>query len=159
MIRYVVGDATAPQGVGKRVIVHCCNDAGGWGSGFVLALSRRWKEPEENYRAWAIEGSDFKLGAVQMVEVEPELWVANLIGQHGYGKPSDPGFPFVRYDALEAGFQGIAGWAALQGATIHMPRVGCGLAGGDWVAVEQLVWDTFGVSNVEVTVYDLPEAT
>src|SRR4029077_8760714 len=29
-----------------------CNDAGGWGKGFVIAVSRRWPEPERRYRAW-----------------------------------------------------------------------------------------------------------
>ncbi|MEY9928604.1 hypothetical protein ABH926_003243 [Catenulispora sp. GP43] len=28
-IEYVVGDATAPKGVGLRIIAHVCNDAGG----------------------------------------------------------------------------------------------------------------------------------
>ncbi|EGJ73150.1 hypothetical protein STTU_0361 [Streptomyces sp. Tu6071] len=44
-ITYVRGDATAPRGRGPRVIAHVCDDRGGWGKGFVLALSRRWPEP------------------------------------------------------------------------------------------------------------------
>ncbi|MEV6001124.1 Appr-1-p processing protein, partial [Streptomyces griseomycini] len=27
---------------GVKVIAHVCNDIGGWGKGFVLAVSRRW---------------------------------------------------------------------------------------------------------------------
>ncbi|MFJ9407826.1 hypothetical protein [Streptomyces sp. NPDC101393] len=38
-ITYVQGDATAPQGKGVKVIAHVRNDLGGWGKGFVLALS------------------------------------------------------------------------------------------------------------------------
>jgi hypothetical protein len=30
----------------KKLICHICNDLGGWGKGFVLALSRRWEGPE-----------------------------------------------------------------------------------------------------------------
>ena len=45
-IRYVIGDATAPEGEGPKVIVHVCNDIGGWGRGFVVALSKRWDKPE-----------------------------------------------------------------------------------------------------------------
>ena len=41
MLRYVTGDATVPQGGGPKILVHLCNDAGGWGAGFVLAVSRR----------------------------------------------------------------------------------------------------------------------
>jgi len=46
-INYVRGDATVPSVKGVKVIAHVCNDSGGWGKGFVLALSRRWPEPEE----------------------------------------------------------------------------------------------------------------
>ncbi|GGJ45802.1 hypothetical protein GCM10010121_066360 [Streptomyces brasiliensis] len=41
-IKYVRGDATVPSGKGVKAIAHVCNDVGGWGKGFVLALSRRW---------------------------------------------------------------------------------------------------------------------
>ena len=51
-IMYQIGDATDPIGGGPRIIVHVCNDAGGWGKGFVIAVSRRWPEPERRYRAW-----------------------------------------------------------------------------------------------------------
>lgn len=40
-ITYLKGDATAPQAKGVKLIVHVCNDLGGWGKGFVPALSRR----------------------------------------------------------------------------------------------------------------------
>jgi O-acetyl-ADP-ribose deacetylase (regulator of RNase III) len=49
-LHYIVGDATSPLGDGKRIVVHVCNDIGGWGAGFVLAISRRWTAPEESYR-------------------------------------------------------------------------------------------------------------
>lgn len=52
-ITYHIGDATAPDGRGPGVIAHVCNDSGGWGKGFVLAVSRRWPEPEAAYRRWA----------------------------------------------------------------------------------------------------------
>src|SRR6266568_4316746 len=92
-IEYLVGDATAPNGVGPRIVAHVCNDAGGWGKGFVVAISRRWREPEAAYRSWYRERAtnDFALGAVQLVPVAGNLFVVNMIGQHGY-RPS-PGSP------------------------------------------------------------------
>src|SRR5437588_621477 len=96
-ITYVRGDATNPLGAGHKIIVHCCNDRGGWGKGFVLALSRRWRQPEEEYRRWYNEGEGFVLGAVQLVQVEPFIQVANLIGQHGI-KTGSKGPP-IRYEA------------------------------------------------------------
>ena len=51
-ITYLQGDATQPQSKGNRIIAHVCNDLGGWGKGFVLAISKRWPEPEAEYRLW-----------------------------------------------------------------------------------------------------------
>jgi hypothetical protein len=39
-------------------------------------------------------------------------------------------------------------------ATVHMPRIGSGLAGGDWNRIESIVNETLGF--IEITVYDLP---
>lgn len=84
-ITYVRGDATVPLGKGVKVIAHVCNDIGGWGKGFVLAVSRRWPEPEAAYRAWHRDRAhnDFGLGAAQFVQVDRYVWVANLVGQRG----------------------------------------------------------------------------
>lgn len=84
-ITFITGDATCPRGKGNKLICHVCNDAGKWGKGFVLAISRRWPEPEVEYRAWyAGRKSDgFALGEVRFVRVEPYVWVANMVAQRG----------------------------------------------------------------------------
>ena len=46
-IIYIKGDATSPISPGNKIITHICNDIGGWGKGFVLALSKKWKVTEE----------------------------------------------------------------------------------------------------------------
>ena len=158
-LRYVTGDATAPQGEGPKVIVHVCNDIGGWGRGFVLALSKRWAAPEARFRRWHRDGRDgdvpYALGSVQFVEVEPGLWVANLIGQHDV-LPAADGAPPVRYDAIRDGLIEVARFAARNGASVHMPRMGAGLAGGDWDTIAAIVQAKLADDGVAVTVYDLP---
>ena len=83
-IQYIQGDATQPIAAGNKIIAHVCNDIGGWGRGFVVAISKRWPQPEEDYRAWYAnrEQNDFALGSARLVQVESGLWVANMIGQH-----------------------------------------------------------------------------
>ena len=154
-IKYVVGDATEPNGPGPRIIAHVCNDAGGWGKGFVLALSRRWQGPEAAYRSWYRERAtnDFALGAMQIVNVSQDLYVANMVGQHGY-RPSSDGPP-VRYEAIGAALYALGGKAVDLHATVHMPRIGCGLAGGRWELVEPLIIKHLVRRNLAVTVYDL----
>jgi O-acetyl-ADP-ribose deacetylase (regulator of RNase III) len=157
-IRYVTGDATAPTGEGMKIIVHCCNDEGKWGRGFVLALSRRWAEPEAHYRLWArrLPGSDppFALGNVQFVHVEQGICVANLIGQHGIYPAG--GVPPVRYDALRQGLHTVAHTAMAMRASVHLPMLGAGLAGGDWAVIAGIIDDELcRYGNVPVTVYRL----
>lgn len=155
-IRYVSGDATAPDTTDPTMIAHVCNDIGGWGRGFVLALSARWPEPERRYRDWHRhrDTNDFALGAVQLVPVDAALWVANMIGQHG--TRHSRGTPPVRYDAIHEALATVAGQAVELGASVHMPRIGCGLAGGSWDEVEPLILDTLVRAGVSTTVYDLP---
>ena len=50
---------------GNKVIAHICNDGGGWGKGFVLAVSARWPEPEREYRK-AVPGG-LTLGSIQPI--------------------------------------------------------------------------------------------
>lgn len=153
-IEYVRGDATTPLGKGPKVIAHVCNDLGGWGKGFVLALSRRWPEPERTYRRWHRERAtnDFGLGALQMVPVGRLLWTANMVGQHGMRTGAKG--PPVRYEAIDAALEKVAGRAAELGASVHMPRIGCGLAGGRWELVEPLVRTRLADRGIVVTVYD-----
>ncbi|MGW5788214.1 macro domain-containing protein [Streptomyces sp. NPDC003757] len=153
-IRYVRGDATAPSVKGVKVIAHVCNDLGGWGKGFVLAVPRRWPEPEAAYRAWHRDraSNDFGLGAVQFVQVERYLWVANMIGQRGT-RTGSKGVP-VRYEAIDTALGRVADRAAELDASVHMPRIGCGLAGGKWSRVEPLITERLAGRGVPVTVYD-----
>jgi O-acetyl-ADP-ribose deacetylase (regulator of RNase III) len=153
-IEYLKGDATCPQAKGAKIIVHCCNDIGGWGKGFVLAISKRWPEPEAAYREWHASGKagGFHLGAVQFVEVESKILVANLIGQRGIKRGSSG--PPIRYEAIEEGFRQVAAKANELKASVHMPRIGCGLAGGDWSKVEPLIEGQLCAANIAVTVYD-----
>ncbi|MFB6835157.1 macro domain-containing protein [Streptomyces hydrogenans] len=154
-IAYVRGDATAPRGEGVRIVAHVCNDLGGWGKGFVLAVSRRWPEPEAAFRRWHREraANDFGLGAAQFVQVAPRLWVANLVGQRGIRTGRSTGVP-VRYEAIDRALGRLADKAVELGASVHMPRIGCGLAGGRWERVEPLVRERLVERGIPVTVYD-----
>lgn len=145
MIKYVKGDATNPIGEGNKLIIHCCNDIGAWGAGFVLALSRKWKEPEQAYR----QMKKRILGDAQIVEVEDDIMVVNMIGQHDIRTIN--GIPPIRYDAIAKALKQVNDFAIAWKATVHAPRFGAGLAGGDWNKIEELLKQNI---SVDVTVYD-----
>lgn len=158
-ITYLIGDATQPRGNSPRIIVHICNDKGYWGKGFVLALSKRWKTPEREYAKWAsgyYEDFPFELGSVQFIKVTSDnIYVANLIGQHDI--KSINGMPPVRYEAVRAGLLEVGLWATgFRRVSIHMPRIGTGLAGGNWEEIEPIIVDELCSRDIPVFVYDLP---
>lgn len=155
-ISYVRGDATLPMGDGNKIIVHVCNDVGGWGRGFVVAISRRWREPEMKYREWHKNGDGFELGEIQLVQVSGDIWVCNLIGQRNiYGKGGRGGYiPPVRYDAIESGLMKLSKMAQDLSASVHMPRIGCGLAGGRWEDIDPIIQRTLLKDGIDTIVYD-----
>ncbi len=164
-ITYKKGDAT-------KVIVHICNDIGGWGKGFVKAISKRWKEPEKEYRQWFAdkEGQEtsfvqyedlsetvttkFMLENVQFVQVSEDLWIANMIAQKGIKKSNSTGQPPIRYDAVSKALQQVKQFAKKHEASIHMPRIGFGLAGGKWEVIEKIIYQELIDYEIETLVYD-----
>ncbi len=153
-INYLKGDATVPQSSGIKIIAHICNDIGGWGKGFVLAISKRWPEPEAAYRKWHRErnANNFALGALQLIQTTQYIHVANMVAQRGT-KTGSKGVP-IRYEAVKKCLEGLAVKAKELGASVHMPRIGCGLAGGTWDKIEPLIEDLLSKKGIAVYVYD-----
>lgn len=153
MIQYIKGDATNPIGQGNKAIIHICNNLGGWGAGFVKAISRKWVAPEIAYRKWFKTGSynntKFQLGEIQIVKVEQNLSIINMIAQNGY---STARVPAIDYKALEVCLNKVAEYIQKENCSIHAPRIGAGLAGGKWDIVEELINKTI---TGKVFIYDL----
>ena len=152
-IQFLIGDATHPVGDGNKIIAHVCNDVGKWGQGFVLAVSARWRKPEAEFLKLHARQS-LILGAVQLVPVRKTIWVANMIAQRDVR--FHDGVPPIRYDALLECLKQLGFHAHQLRASLHMPRIGCGLAGGQWDKVEKLIKDW--LPGTRVYVYDLPGA-
>lgn len=109
--------------------------------------------PEIEYLIWRKEGNNFSLGNVQFVKVTSTTSVANMIAQHDIIPKN--GVPPIRYEALEICLEKIAQRAVELEASIHMPRIGCGFAGGSWKIIEDIIFKTLISKNIEVYVYDL----
>jgi O-acetyl-ADP-ribose deacetylase (regulator of RNase III) len=150
---FVKGDAANPLHEGHKIIAHICNDIGGWGAGFVLCLSQRWSKPQEDYLEWFNSKKNFALGEVQFVNVQDDISVANMIAQENI-EPLN-GIPPIRYGALKECLEKVAEFALKNGSSVHMPRIGCGLAGGEWEKVESIIKQSLLNANVDVFAYDL----
>lgn len=145
MITYLKGDATDPIGENKKCIIHITNDAGAWGAGFVMALSKRWSEPEAKYRS-----KKPILGEVDFVCVElSDIIVANMCAQvlkYSYEPFEIP----LKYDYLMMCLCKVRRAISLSPLKydIHLPKIGSGLAGGNWKIIECMINEVFYEQNV-----------
>jgi len=55
---------------------------------------------------------------------------------------------------VETALTTVAEHARELDASVHMPRIGCGLAGGRWEEIEPIIGRTLIKNGVPVTVYD-----
>lgn len=154
-INYVTGDATLPEGPGHKTIAHICNNQGGWGRGFVVALGARYPLAESEYRQWSSSSTPpRRLGAVQVVRVADDVAVANLIAQNGYRAKENP-VP-LDFAALERCLRLLSTHPAVVTGSVHMPRIGTDLAGGRWDQIVPIIERTLLAAGIDVTVYTLP---
>ncbi len=156
-INYIMGDATLPVGNGCKYLVHIVNDIGAWGKGFVVALAKRYPMARTAYRK---SYRRFRLGDIQFVMVSRELVIVNLFGQKGIWR-RDNRAP-IRYGAIRRGLAKLAKEVLDEmneggEVSVHMPKIGCGLAGGRWAEIKPLIRDELLMNDIIVYVYGLAE--
>jgi hypothetical protein len=153
-ITYLKGDACEPRGKGNRLLVQVVNDGAlTWGAGFSLSVRKKWPFLQQSFRSWATTQRNLKLGNIHVASVDGNISLVSMVAQHGYG--SSP-TPRIRYLALQESLRKVGDIAVQRSAAVHMPRIGCGLAGGSWGVVSELIFDEICSRGVSVFVYDLP---
>lgn len=153
LLRYVKGDATLPNGSNLRYILQIVNDAGKYGAGFSGALAARWPKIETEYRGWwRTRYGKLNLGDIQVIQVLSDLAVINMVAQHDVVSEENP--TPIKYDALQQCLAKAGIEISQYNAAVHMPRIGCGLAQGEWEKIEPLIEQELLKRGLNVTVYD-----
>lgn len=109
--------------------------------------------------AYPLEGIEFKgdkskLGKWQVNQEETlkrngrDLLVANIYSQYHYFSPKN-GSIALDYNALEVALKSI-GLYYITVLEIGLPMIGCGLAGGDWSIVSEMIKKHLANHNVTV---------
>ncbi len=154
-INFVVGDAMKPHGAGQKIIAQVVNDgAARWGgSGFANAIRRHWPAVQDDFCEWAErDRQHLRLGQTHAAQVDDTISIFSMIAQHGYGQSR---LPRIRYQHLRDCLEALRDFAKAIKASVHLPRIGCGEAGGNWLIVQDLIMECLSDHDVEVTVYDL----
>jgi len=147
-----------------KFIAHITNNIGMWGAGFTKDLSKHFDEPGNGYH------NDFKKGIVclggnqyyQIID-SPQTVVANMCAQMGvrsYHNPRPIKYEYLGFclSLLNRQIQEIeiimASVHVSRTFQVHMPKIGSGLAGGDWNEIESIIEEKLG-DRREIVVYEL----
>ena len=154
-IRTLHGDILEPQSEGQKFICQLVNDkAVMWGGGVARKVASRFPHAEASFKEQLIRlPRSERLGQVIFSQANDEITVASLIAQEGYGRSL---FPRIRYAALKTCLDTVTQRAKEAGASVHMPKIGTGSAGGDWGTIEEMLDDAMVRAGLSVTVYDPP---
>lgn len=153
MIKYIKGDVLKAT---QSMIVHQVNCQGVMGSGVAKAIKKRYPIVAEAYN-WLYDNYTYDsdevnpearlMGNAQLVEISDGRIICNLFSQLHYLPRT---IRHTSYDAMEIGFQDIK---KCHKGDIAMPRIGCGLGGGDWKIVSAIIESVF--DDRDVYIYDL----
>ena len=125
--------------VDHGIIVQGCNAQGVMGAGLAKAVVAKYPAVFEVYRK-AYEDKGLKVGQIVWYTVrkdEPKLAIANAITQEFYG--GNKNRRYVDYDAVKMVFDKIASIARQHQLPVHYPKIGAGLANGDWKVIEGII--------------------
>jgi len=117
------------------VIVHGCNCMCQMGKGIALSIKNQFPEAYEADKR-TTRGDRGKLGTITTAEIargDAKFVVVNAYTQFDYKPPG----PNVDYDAIRAAMREIK--RQFGGRRIGYPRIGAGLAGGDWQRIAAII--------------------
>ncbi len=137
MITYKQGDLLS---VKEGIIAHGCNAQGVMGAGVAKQVRSLYPKAYDEYAKMPKT-----LGSVGYVQVTDTLVIANCITQQNYG--SDKNVRYVDYRAIELVFRQLG---MLMEGNIHIPKIGAGLANGDWSIISALIEKNAPKSNITV---------
>lgn len=127
-------------------IVHGMNCQGVMGAGFAKDLRAKYPKVYDDYLAHldnCLRNHVDPLGTVVYTKISPRLVVAAALIQRFYGRSTS--VMYCHYPAVYQSFRTIAHDVVAAAkhyqdpglAVLHFPRIGCGLANGQWPQVEQ----------------------
>lgn len=120
----------------EKYILHGCNAQGVMGSGVALQIKEKYPEAYEYYMySHVTDGLD--MGSIITVACEDRI-IVHCITQEYYGRNKN--CVYVDYNAVKNCLHLVN--HNFKCADVAMPKIGCGLANGDWNIVEKIINET-----------------
>lgn len=168
-LTYVVGDLVkAAQSGQLDVIAHGCNCFNTMKSGIAPQIAKAFPfahQADQNTQ----RGDRHKLGGYTYASYTTGLYVFNLYSQYGFWGRKE-GIRDLDYQALEKALEGMANelkfiadrdGKEVSNMRVGLPKIGAGLAGGNWDFIELMVEKHLGCFDTKIYVLhkrEIPDA-
>lgn len=104
------------------------------------------------------EGNPYKLGTFSVTTDSSKPLVYNIYGQFHWNKFKVVDGRNTDYEALYQGLCLVSCDMMIKGvSSLGLPLIGCGLAGGDWDIVKELIENCFMDTDIDVTIFVLED--
>ena len=158
-VKFVKGDILTANNTEKNVIVcQQVNCKGVMGAGLAKQVKTKFPDLFNRYLLICEQINNKKTGlgpgSVQYYDCGPNYRyiVANLFAQDEYGR--EPEKVYTDYKSLEKCFVHISN--CFPNAIIRIPhKIGCGLGGGDWEVVKEIIKKNLIDKNIDVEIWSL----
>jgi O-acetyl-ADP-ribose deacetylase (regulator of RNase III) len=139
----------------EKFIVHGCNARGVMGAGIAKLIKKKYPRTYKVYTDWHRD-TGLELGRVIWADCGDKI-IGNAIIQDHYGRSEKQ---YCSYEAIRTCMISINHQFSLpippfnrSNKVVAMPRIGAGLAGGDWGIIEQIIDEE--LQDVQPVVYYL----
>lgn len=130
---------------GNAIIAHVCNNVGKFNKGFAQQVRTRYPIVYDIYMS-----SPIIIGQIQSAKVANKFIIVNMIAMQGvYG--ANNRHP-LSYKHLRECLLHLKRFADMMELPVHMPKIGAGLAHGDWETISNIICE----ATPDATVWDLP---
>lgn len=102
-VKTINGSITIPENAGLRFILNPCSLSGKWDSKLQKLISKKWMKPQLEYKSWHANTFNFKLGQIQTVAVQSDIWIVNFLTIDKDGKFDQKAFDTSLKAILKAG--------------------------------------------------------
>lgn len=156
-IEIIYGDIT---NTGKDIIIQQVNCTGFMGAGLAKTIMQKYGNVRMEYINYQKDkkketgrAKDL-LGLVNYVTVNDRKVIANIFGQVGIRKGWGDKTVYTDTDALRLGLGNVRRKAVEEGLSIAIPtHIGCGLAGGNWDEIKEMIEEVFRHTGLVVVFY------
>ena len=127
-MKTIDGDILA---IDRGIIVHQVNCQHVMGAGLALQIRKKYPRHYSDFASRVPH-----LGGLVITQVSSELYIVGVYGQYNIGREKRQ----TDYNALRKGLSAVQKMCAEMNLPVYLPYgIGCGLAGGSWAVVEQII--------------------